>query len=534
MTRKNKVAITPRVQPVSELSQIQKSMGQTSVQVTAIKKAEVAENAVLQSNAALPEDEFLAYYLGAENDANVIMPPYDLRRLTQLVQENNTLAQCIAAMEVNVDGTGYVIDKMGQNPNDVGTVLDAVQSGMLDFFSEPYPGVSFTTIRRQLRRDIETTGNAYLEVIRNPQDEIVFLRRVDSVMMRLVRLGEPELVKKKVRRNGKMTEINVSVRERRFVQKVMARLIYFKEFDCQRDLDKFTGKYAEKGTRLPANQRATEIIHFTCIEDVSTPYGLPRWISQIPSILGSRKAEIHNLEFFDSGGIPPVVVFLTGGGLTPQVRKQVEGVFAGTNTKSRGAVVEVQPISGNLDSTGTAGVRVERFGAERQNDSMFEKYDAKCEERTRGSFRLPPLFVGKAQDYSFATAYASYVTAEAQVFVPERTEFDEQINVKLMKSMAPEYLFRSLAMTVKDVEVQLKALTLLVTGMAIGPDALLEAVNEVTHLNAKRGVEKPVQLELNEQANELKKISDNMKSGPQTAVGNKVKKDIDTGAETDI
>lgn len=528
MTRKNRGPITPRVQPVTETTQLQKAMGQTSVAVTLIKKAEAVENAVLQSNAALPEDEFLAYYLGAENDSNVIMPPYDLRRLSQLVQENNTLGQCIAAMEVNVDGTGYVIDKMGQVSSDIMVEQDATQKSLMDFFSEPYPGLSFTTIRRQIRRDLETTGNAYLEVIRNPQDEIVFLRRIDSIMMRLVRLGEPELVKKKVRRNGKLVEINVSVRERKFVQKVMARLIYFKEFDCQRDMDKYTGKYAEKGTRLPAAQRATEIIHFTCNEDVSTPYGLPRWIPQIPSILGSRKAEIHNLEFFDSGGIPPVVVFLTGGGLTPQVRKQVEGVFAGTNTKSRGAVVEVQPISGNLDSTGTAGVRVERFGAERQNDSMFEKYDAKCEERTRGSFRLPPLFVGKAQDYSFATAYASYVTAEAQVFVPERMEFDEQINVKLIKAMAPEYVFRSLNMTVKDVEVQLKALTLLVTGMAIGPDALLEAVNEVAHINAKRGNEKPVAMDMQEQANELKKISDNMKSGPQTAVGNKVKKDIDT------
>jgi hypothetical protein len=33
---------------------------------------------------------------------------------------------------------------------------------------------------------------------------------------------------------------------------------------------------------------------------------------------------------------------------------------------------------------------------------MFEGYDAKCEVRVRRSFRLPPIFVGEASDYSFA------------------------------------------------------------------------------------------------------------------------------------
>jgi len=333
-------------------------------------------------------------------DAFVIEPPYDMKRLAQLAQENNALSQCIEAMEVNIDGTGFAIDKFGQTAEELKDDKDVQE--VADFFKEPYPGMSFISMRRLLRRDLEITGNAYIEVIRNAQDEIVFLRRIEAMSMRLVKLGEAVPRKYKVKRKGREVEVTLMVRVRKFAQFINGTLVYFKEFGAKADLDKKTGEFAEGGARLPAKQRSTEIIHLTCIPDAKTPYGIPRWISQAPSVIGSRKAEEHNIDFFDSGGIPPVVVFLMGGGLTSPVRKQLEGIFAGTNTKSRGAVVEVQPMSSGLDSTANSTVRVERFGAERQNDSMFENYDGKCEKRIRSSFRLPPLFVGKSEDANYA------------------------------------------------------------------------------------------------------------------------------------
>jgi capsid portal protein len=52
-----------------------------------------------------------------------------------------------------------------------------------------------------------------------------------------------------------------------------------------------------------------------------------------------------------------------------------------------------------------------------------------------GSARLPPLFLGYAADYNFATAQTSYMVAEARVFEPERTEFDDLMNKTIIKEL---------------------------------------------------------------------------------------------------
>jgi acyl carrier protein len=116
-------------------------------------------------------------------------------------------------------------------------------------------------------------------------------------------------------------------------------------------------------------------------------------------------------------------------------------------------------------------------------DSMFENYDEKCEKRIRSSFRLPPLFVGRTDDYTFASAFASYMVAEAQVFEPERMEFDELMNVTVMKELNPDYEFRSLPMSVKNVDNQLKALEIASNKGAVDNETLIDGINEAVNLD---------------------------------------------------
>jgi capsid portal protein len=177
-------------------------------------------------------------------------------------------------------------------------------------------------------------------------------------------------------------------------------------------------------------------MHFQVIPDAHTPYGVPRWINQMPSVLGSRKAEEFNLEFFDNGGVPPVMILLQGGTLGSETRKAIEQMSTGeAKTNNRMQILEVEPTGGSLSQTPQAKVTVERFGGDRTTDSMFEKYDERCEERVRRAFRMPPIFVGQSKDYNFATAFASYVVAEAQVFKPERDAFDEIFTMRLLPAM---------------------------------------------------------------------------------------------------
>lgn len=440
-------------------------------------------------NAFEAEDEFAGLYYDGANNNQILEPPYFLRTLERLSQENNALSPCIEAMVTNIDGTGYTFYKdQSRSTTQVEEDDDPNVQELWDFFGEPWPGESLVTIRKKLRRDIERLGVGYLEVMRNARDEIIFIRHVEGKMMRLVRLDEPVVVTKAVKRRGADIEVKVNVRERRFAQCMANRsVVYFKEFGATRDLDKTTGKWAAQGQRFSLQKRATEILYFTALPDAHTPYGVPRWINQLPSVLGSRKAEEFNLEFFDNGGVPPVLLLLHGGTLASETRKALEQKTGGlASKKNRVQVVEVEPTGGDLNSVNTAKVTVERFGSERQSDSMFEKYDDKCETRVRRAFRLPPIFVGQAADYSFATAYASYTVAEAQVFKPERDEFDEVMSIKVLPALGyAGYRMRSMPLNIQEAALKLEGITLAQATNHVEPGDLITAINETIGSNFK-------------------------------------------------
>ena len=449
-----------------------------------LTKAQKAEKKVLASNAYEVEDAFTGSYGVGAGDAGspvIIEPPLPISLLLSLVQKNNTLSQCVAAMEVNVDGTGHVIEKvekMGGNAKEKETVQA--------FFKEPYPEQSMITIRRKARRDIEASGNGYIEVIRNMKGDITLLKQVPSITMRLCKLGDPITTTKTMMRGKTPVKVRMAVRARRFVQSVGGKLVYFKEYGTDTVLNKMTGKWVAKGETIGSHLHATEIIHLTAVLDDNTPYGLPRWVSQLPSVLGSRKAEEHNLDFFNSGGLPPVLITISGGAMVKSTRKALEAYLNGTGgNQHRAAILEAHASGVALNNAGAVKIAVERFGADRVNDSMFEGYDSKCEERVRGSFRLPELYVGRNSG-NFATSRASSMLAEAQVFGPEREEFDEAINLTLMKELAKgKFKFVSKQNLAKDGNLQMKGVAVARSTGAVSPKVIMESLAEITGLPLK-------------------------------------------------
>lgn len=444
------------------------------------------DKSILVAHAVEPEDEFQTMYLGLANkDGTIIPPPYDLKKLDALVQENNALGPCIEAMVTNIEGTGYTFVR-----RDGATIGDGDKEPirkLTEMFNQIWPGKTFTSIRKDKRRDEETIGNAYFEVVRNAQDKIIFLRHVDGKMMRLVNLDEAIPVTKKVIRDGVEIPTTMMQRERRYAQWVgKGQYIYFKEYGSSRDVNKKTGKWGEQGQRLPAPDRGGEIIHFKALPDATGPYGVPRWVNQMPSVLGSRQAEEFNMAYFDNGGVPPVMIIVEGGTMNHTTRNAIEAKTSGKAKQvQRVQVIETEPTGGSIDSTNNVKVKVERFGSERQSDSMFEKYDDKCEVRVRRSFRLPPIFVGQSSDYSFATAYTSYTVTEAQVFRPERDEFDEVISLLISDMGFKDYKLQSKPLSIEDVTNKLKGIELAQATFHVEPEDIIEEINTATGTDLK-------------------------------------------------
>jgi len=424
------------------------------------------------------EDDFIDYYLSTNaKQLGVIVPPFNPKTLKALTTRNNVLAQAIAAMNANIDSTGWTAEPVDPLEKD-----ETEKAYLEEFFSEPYPNKSFTAMRRSLREDIEGVGYGILEVLRSMDNEIVALRHIDATTMRLCRLGEARATKRTLRRKGKIVDFTFIERGRIYVQKVGTKFIYFKDFGNTDKISRLSGEVVREGD---TTDLATEVLYFKCESDIGTPYGVPRWINQLPSIVGSRKAEEYNLDFFDAGGVPPAVVFVQGGTLAPDVKTQLDGFFSSKGaSKHRVAVVEVQSSSGDLNSNGSVNVSTERFGDSASTDSMFSNYDKSCEEHVRVAFRIPPLFLGRAQDYNFATAQTAYMVTEAQVFQPERTEFDDALNVTIIRAMGiTKWKFKSNPLTMKNVDAQLKSIELVKT--MVDPEELVATVNTVSGLNLR-------------------------------------------------
>ena len=331
-----------------------------------------------------------------------------------------------------------------------------------------------------MRGEQESIGNAYLEVMRNAKQEVVFWKPIiPAKNVRLVRLDDAVDVSKTVKRNGEDQTVVVSIRERRYVQALGKNIVWFKDFGASRDLNKKTGEWAPIGT-LNFEDRANEIIHYTNKADPFSPYGLPRWWSNAPSVIGSRRAEEFNLMFFDSGGIPPMMVIVSGGALAVEAEKALRDHFMATGPNRHAAIVlEAYGTGGDIDKPSNVKIQIERFGSERQSDSFFENYIERCDHRVQRSFRIPAQFLGMSDDFTFATALSSMMVVEAQVFASERAEFDEAINLKLMPELpnGEKYIYRSKTLSLADAEKQLAGLGLIKT--LLPPKTLVEKVGEV-------------------------------------------------------
>lgn len=455
---------------------------------------------VMADSAKELEDEFAKLYESpGAGQQPALAPPYNPRQLKHIVIHNNILNQCVQAMEVNIDGTGHEFVAAEQKDDGSEGKMDEKEKKEAEnFFDEPYPGRSFVSMRRDLRRDMESIGYGFLECLGNVGNELLAMRYVEAQTIRMVRLGQEIERKYKVMRGGKEVELIVKERPRVYMQTFNGKSAqYFKSFGYEQKLNKKTGVFEDPSdpqTVVPLGEQASSLLMFGVDKDYSGPYFLPRWINQLPSVLGSRKAEEQNLEFFDSGGMPPAIIFLQGGSATKDSAEQLRTYLGnGNRKKGRAVVVEMVSNSGTLESGGSVQAKVERFGAERGGDSMYKEYDKAAEEHVRVGFRLPPLFLGRSEDFSFATAVVAYQVAEAQVFQPERTEFDEVINKTIMKAFGWKTIkFKSKPINIKSVEEALAALEL-AKDRVKGED-FVDAINKLIGENLE--YEKPDPMEM--------------------------------------
>jgi PBSX family phage portal protein len=409
----------------------------------------------------IAEDPFAGQYADG-----ILEPPYSLEYLAQLPDHSNILSQCVEAMETNIDGFGFALEPIGEaDPeNDgVGTKeAEDERKRILHFFEFCNPDIPYSQLRRRVRRDLETTGNGYWEIVRDGKGDIAWIEHIEAHTMRLTKLDTQRVdVILSIRddESNEFQECPYKKFFRRFVQIRNGKRVYFKEFGDPRIVDSRNGKVLDEesvaeGDFVPA----TEVIHFKQYSPHS-PYGAPRWIGNLLAVLGSRQAEEVNYEYFENNTVPPLAL-LVAGSLAENTVSRIQD-FIDDNMKGRKGfhkilVIEASPTTDPVPGLPAPKVSIEfkPLSDAQQKDALFDNYDRTNREKIRSSFRLPPIFVGLTSDYTRATAHESRSIAEEQVFAPERADHDFVINRILFSAMKVRYWkYRSLSPDTNDIEV---------------------------------------------------------------------------------
>lgn len=433
------------------------------------------------------QDPFNEFYETESIALNrVLRPPYRMETLKMLPIRNAILLQCIHALVTNCHSFGHSLVYSGEKGKEQTPEAEAEKVRIENILDFPNDHDSLGNIRIKTGTDYEILGNAYLEVGRNALGDVDFYYHVHGEKCRLCKVDvNPVLIKMTLMRNGKPESVTARRYFRRYVQLVGTKIVYFKEFGDPRTVNPKTG---DVDNTLAPEDAATEMIHISQYWSGS-PYGVPCWVNNMPAILGMREAELVNLQYFEDNAIPAMAVLVSGGSLSEETLLELQEKFV--NSKGRDQVHRVVVIEAvaDMDAAGDTdsappvpSLSIQPLRDAQQSDALFLSYDEASMTKIRGSFRLPPVYLGRSDDYTRATCDSSSQLAEIQVFTPRRNVFDDIINTKILsyKNALPKFWkFKSNGSKLVDPALILQALTVLEAVGAATPNLAIQVANDL-------------------------------------------------------
>lgn len=366
--------------------------------------------------------------------------PIDMRGLKMLVDNSTILPQCIRAYKSNIAGFGisvkYAEDYENETP-EMKAEWDVLKQIIALFNMDMQTKEVFENVIR----DRETYGISYCEVIRNQEQEVVELQFiVDTPSIDMTYPLQP-YVDMEYFYKGKA--ISRKKKFRKFRQNVGGKTVYFKEFGDPRIMDKRNGKYIdETDEAIEIDDQANEIIEFRIS---SMPYGEIRWIGQVLTVDGNRKAEVLNNNYFRHGRHTPLMILVKGGTLSDSAFTKLQEYMAAIEGE-RGQHAFLVLETDTLETTAAYAeqkppeVEIKDLASILQKDELFQEYQENGRKKTQSAFLLPDLYVGYTTDFNRATAQTAMEVTEKQVFQPERTSLAWTVNQKLLNGYRFRYV----------------------------------------------------------------------------------------------
>lgn len=405
----------------------------------------------------------------------IIKPPLSQHELSIIQEYSNELGQVIDAMSIGIEGFSGRLLPRTVNPVYLKQYKEEIaeERHWLDALIQyPNPREDFTKLRMNTRKDIESTGNAYWELVPSPvkHERYSCINKLDEPTMFIKRVEKKftRVALKYVDDNLNFRKRSFQVKLRGFVQMVNNKSVHYKEFGDPRVVDRRDGKIIamsvdqwerfsdEKKQKYPKKVWANEVYHFRIDTTRRTPYGMPRFTGNLMAIKGSRSADETNIITQQNNHVPSMAITVAGGQLTEgsieRIQEFVDVQIKGDSNYSKFLVLEGESFHDGLSGPGSLKIEIKPLSSNQHQDQLWQEYDKNNASKIRRSFRLPPIMVGYSEDLNRAVAQESERLAEKWVFNPAREEMDRCLNQIFMQQGFRFWKYKSYSPNVTNDE----------------------------------------------------------------------------------
>jgi len=360
----------------------------------------------------------------------IVQPPYNLMYLAQLYDISPFHHAAVNAKAANVVGLGYHFEETQKTLDRIEDVivdekkLDKfrrkimkAKTDLTDYLESMNSDDSFLRIMRKIYIDLETTGNAYLEIGRTNSGRIGYVGHIPTITMRIRR-----------HRDG-------------FVQVVYNRYTYFRNFGDTTTLD-----------QIGTDPQPNEVIHFKKYTPTNTYYGLPDILSAKNAVAGDEFATRFNLDYFENKAVPRYIITVKGAKLSADSERKLLEFFQ-TGLRGRNHRTLYIPLPSDGENS-RVEFKMEPVEAGVQ-DSSFRNYAIENRDRILMSHNVPISKIGTAQGMSLGGAKDADKTFKEQVCRPAQRELEQKINL-IIREFTDAFVLKFDELTLTDEQTQSK------------------------------------------------------------------------------
>jgi len=354
--------------------------------------------------------------------------------------------------------------------------------------------VTYQILRVLTGQDRHIHGNAYWEVVRDADGKPKHLIQAPAWSIKAKKLS-PFFFTKTLVRDTEIGEWREELHPKRFRSYVQLDsnnciIARYKEFGDPRVMSRDSGKYYNTIDEMNSAERkivndqagnevevypypATELLHFKIPYAGSSAYGKPRWSSVYPDLVGMRDLAEHNRRIVTDSEIPNILMMLAGAKVDKEseerVRQQIEE--RGDGPKGIMLLQAYSQAQAPTGPTQQAQIEVVKLRDAMHQDGLGQKYNQGAYKRTHISYRIPRVMLGDDEGINRSAAFGMFRLAEDQVWDPERDEFDDPINKKLLPELDIRTVrYHTLGRTPKDPELLSKIIAQLADSGVLTPD----------------------------------------------------------------